>query len=270
LKLRHYCPFLLTLVFNVGFLGLHVRAADDLPVVDAVDWAAMLSKQDMIWNQLPRGWKEAPYITPDVKEDRELIQLSLSHWHSFKRPLAGYSATGGACMAAMLGDGEQAFGFLNRLRTFLHPNTFYSEAGSLPVIETPLHGATAIQEMLLQSWGGRLRVFPAVPAEWPDVQIHQLRGEGAFLVSARREQGSTKWVAVRSEVGGMVEVDPCIAEAQWTASQNLSVKSSENGFYQIDTSLGDWIVFYPKGTPQPDTSVTFVSPHGTSHRFGKP
>jgi len=122
--------------------------------------------------------------------------------------------TGGSCMAALLGDGDRALRFLNGLKSFLTPNTFYYEIDNLPVMETPLHGATSMQEMLLQRWDGRLRIFPAVPSEWPDVQIHHLRGEGAFLVSARREHGKTQWVLVHSECGGSVEVQPQLANAQ--------------------------------------------------------
>ncbi|WP_231617262.1 glycosyl hydrolase family 95 catalytic domain-containing protein [Novipirellula aureliae] len=159
-------------------------------------------------------------LTPERREDRELIEWSLNHWHGFGRPMAGYSVTGGACMAALLGDGERAFDFLSRLKSYLHPNTLYSEASVLPVIETPLHGATAIQEMLLQSWGERIRVFPAVPRVWRDVQFDRLRCEGAFLVSARREHAVTTWVDVAAEVGGSVQVQPRLIDPQWSASRD--------------------------------------------------
>ena len=148
-------------------------------------------------------------LTPQSEADRELILRSLNNWHGFKRGGAGYSKTGGSCIASLLGDGDRALEFLNGLKSFLHENTLYSEAGTLPVIETPLHGATAMQEMLFQSWNGRLRVFPAIPKDWPDVQFHQFRGEGAYLVSARREQGKTKWVYVEADTNsakGSIEV----------------------------------------------------------------
>ncbi|MGJ8653140.1 MAG: glycosyl hydrolase family 95 catalytic domain-containing protein [Opitutaceae bacterium] len=209
-------------------------------------------------------------LTPETEEDRALILRSLDQWHSFKRPGAGYSVTGGACMAALLGDGERAYNFINRLKSFLHTNTFYSEAGGLPVIETPLHGATAIQEMLLQSWGGRLRIFPAVPAAWADAQFHQLRGEGAFLVSARREQQQTQWVYIQAEAGGAVEVTPQIPDAQWIASGNAQVSALENGVYQIETAPGEKVLFWPKGTPRPNLAVTPVTQRDQPHRFGKP
>ncbi|TWT75249.1 glycosyl hydrolase family 95 catalytic domain-containing protein [Allorhodopirellula solitaria] len=209
-------------------------------------------------------------LTPETPEDREMITISLNHWHSFKAGLAGYSATGGACMAALLGDGDQALEFLNRLKPFLHANTFYSEAGSLPVIETPLHGATAMQEMLLQSWGGRLRIFPGAPSAWPGIQFHQLRGEGAFLVSARREQGETKWVFIEATVGGSVEVDPSLAAVEWTSSKNVTVKEAGDGIYEVNSPPGGWVVFSPKGELDAKMSVTPVPVNGPPHRFGKP
>ncbi|WJH36462.1 hypothetical protein N6H14_12245 [Paenibacillus sp. CC-CFT747] len=66
------------------------------------------------------------------------------------------------------------------------------------MMETPLSGAEAIHDMLLQSWGGTLRIFPAVPEEWQDAAFHDLRTEGAFLVSAMRKNGVTEWIRVKS------------------------------------------------------------------------
>lgn len=205
-------------------------------------------------------------LTPEAAADRDLIELSLNHWHSFGSGIAGYAFTGAACMAAMLGDGDGALGYMNTFKGYMQANTLYSEIG-LPVMETPLHGAAAIQEMLLQSWGGRLRVLPAVPTEWTDVQFHQLRGEGGFLVSARREEGQTQWVFIQSELGGRVEVQPQIADAQWITSGDVAVSGSE-GLYTIDTSAGDWVLFWPSGQSQPETGVEAVSRRGDEYRFG--
>lgn len=205
-------------------------------------------------------------LTPEATADRELIERSLNHWHSFGRAM-GYSFTGGASMAALLGDGERALEFLNGLKSFLKPNTFYSEIG-LPVMETPLHGATAMQEMLLQSWGGRLRVFPAIPKEWSDAQFHQLRGEGAFLVSARREAGETQWVLVESEAGGQVEVEPQLANAQWMSSGDPKVQHDRDGIYTIQMSPGDLVMFWPRGTVLSKLSMAPVVFHREKYHFG--
>jgi len=205
-------------------------------------------------------------LTPETTTDHDLIELCLNHWHSFGAG-AGYSVTGGACMAALLGDGDRALGFINALKSYLRPNTCYYEADKLPVMETPIHGAAAIQEMLLQSWGGRLRAFPAVPTEWTDLQFHQLRGEGAFLVSGRREQGQTKWVLVKAESGGTVQVQPQIVDAQWITSSGVTVTTDQD-IYTINTSPGDWVLLWPKGQAQPKASVKPVPRRGGEHRFG--
>jgi alpha-L-fucosidase 2 len=68
--------------------------------------------------------------------------------------------------------------------------------------ESGFGAAAALQEMLLQSQGGVLPVFPAVPPAWPEAAIDNLRAEGAFVVSAVRSEGKTQWVRILSEVGG--------------------------------------------------------------------
>ena len=58
----------------------------------------------------------------------------------------------------------------------------------------------AVHEMLLQSWGGKLRIFPAVPGQWKDAAFESLRAEGGFIVSARRVAGKTVTVTITATV----------------------------------------------------------------------
>ncbi|MEV7086530.1 Tat pathway signal sequence domain protein [Streptomyces sp. NPDC093085] len=143
-------------------------------------------------------------VDADQPESRELITKSLAHWHALTGAHRGYSYTGAASMYAMLRDGDTA---LTYLRKFFDPetrypcqaNTHYTEAG--PVIETPLSASQSLHDMFCQSWGGVIRVFPAVPAEWADVTLHDFRTQGAFLVSAVRKDGATRFIRVRSLAG---------------------------------------------------------------------
>lgn len=73
-----------------------------------------------------------------------------------------------------------------------------------PVFEAGVSGMASIQNMLLQSWGDTIRVFPAMPAEWPEAVFHDLRAEGAFLVSAGWQGGRTEWIRIKSLAG-----EPC-------------------------------------------------------------
>ncbi|MEV6108160.1 glycoside hydrolase family 95-like protein [Streptomyces sp. NPDC051940] len=143
-------------------------------------------------------------ITWEDPAQRELIETSLDHWVSFEGALQGYTFTGAASISAGMGRGDQALAYLGELMSrFIQANTMYRESG--PVIETPLSAAQSLHDMVCQSWGGVIRVFPAVPAAWPDLAVHDFRTQGAFLLSASRQAGRTRWVALRSEAG-----EPCV------------------------------------------------------------
>ena len=89
----------------------------------------------------------------------------------------------------------------------LHVNTdprrkgIMSMGGGIPTPEGGLAAAAALLEMLVQSWHGVIRVFPATPEWWPDASFERLRAEGAFLLSARRKEAKTVWVRIESEAG---------------------------------------------------------------------
>ena len=107
--------------------------------------------------------------------------------------------------------GTRALDSLKRLQGDLYPNGLWYES---PCIESTLAAANIIQDMLIQSWSdpakdepGPIRIFPAVPTTWKDVEFHDLRAEGAFLVSAKRSAGrpsgcaSRAWPANRAGCG---------------------------------------------------------------------
>jgi hypothetical protein len=65
--------------------------------------------------------------------------------------------------------------------------------------------AATINEMLLHSYRGRIRVFPAVPQGWGGKFM--LRAEGAFLVTSEMDSGQpVKYIAVRSLAGAACAV----------------------------------------------------------------
>lgn len=174
--------------------------------------------------------------------DRTLVEKSVKHWLDLTGAHAGYSYTGGAAMTAYLGDGDRALSLMNTFcDKYVKPNTFYTE-GANPVIETPLAGARSIQEMLLQSKGGTLRIFPAVPSVWSNAVFRDLRAEGAFLVSAQRTDGRTRWIRVESLAG-----EPCVVASdlrQYVFRSSRPMKTSENadGLVSIPLAKGDWAV----------------------------
>jgi alpha-L-fucosidase 2 len=66
--------------------------------------------------------------------------------------------------------------------------------------------AAGIQEMLIQSHTGVVRIFPAIPEEWQDVKFTKLRTEGAFLVSAQMRKGEITVIDILAEKGGELKL----------------------------------------------------------------
>ena len=205
-------------------------------------------------------------LNKEHPEDVDLIERSLHFWQSKTGAHQGYSLTGASSISSALGKGNDALAYLNKLfGRFLSVNTLYRESG--PVIETPLSGAQSIHDMLLQSWGGKIRVFPAVPDAWQDVAFDGLRTEGAFKVSANRKAGKTEFIQVKSLAG-----EPCIlvtdiARPFFKGKRHLEVKQLDEHTYQVDLQKGEEMLVYPEGT-SPDLIIRPIQ-NTSIHCFGK-
>jgi len=198
---------------------------------------------------------------------REQIERCIAHWHSLPEALAGYSFTGSASMFAAIGDGDRALEKLDGLRPRITSNTMYSEAGGSPVIETPLSAAQSIHDLLLQSWGDTIRVFPALPTAWTNAVFRDLRTEGAFSVSAASVNGKTVWVSVKSLAGEPFRIRPgIVGEVKITGSGAARVKEFAPGIYSLNLARGEEVKF---AAGSGEFTVTPVA-NPESHRFGLP
>jgi len=112
-------------------------------------------------------------------------------------------------MYATLGEGERALETLDHLKPLIKPNTMYWEGGG-EVVETPLSAVESIDYLLLQSWGGVIRIFPAPPQRWKEMTFDNFRTEGAFLVSAAMRNGMVSGVKIHSEAG-----KTCVLQNPW-------------------------------------------------------
>ncbi|MFI5453339.1 glycosyl hydrolase family 95 catalytic domain-containing protein [Pedobacter sp. UC225_61] len=190
-------------------------------------------------------------INWDQLENRTLIKQSLDQWEKNSGAWRGYSYTGSGSIYAMMGNGNKTHQLLNEMmkgRFSIKPNTMYTEAG--PVIETPLSAVTTINEMLLQSWNGILRIFPAVPDDWKAASFDKLLAKGAFEVSAVRSNGKTQFVKIKSLAG-----QPLLVKTDWTAPVKASgkrvfkVTPKDNGVITIDLKKGEEVILYTGTKP---------------------
>ncbi len=142
---------------------------------------------------------------------KQFDELGTKYW-------CGYSFSWMACLLARVGDAEAAIKDLDIyekafiLRNGFHANGDQSKAGYSECTYRPftLEGnflaAQAVHEMLLQSWGGVIRVFPATPARWRRAAFDDLRAEGGCRVSARRENGAATWLKVAAGRDDVVKI----------------------------------------------------------------
>ena len=148
-------------------------------------------------------------------EHKNLIDQSLAQVESqgFVIDWQGWSYVYLAMIYARVGKGEACVESLRAYDNYVTPvglatNAPYErgKAAEGAPLEPSLGMPAVIMEMLLQSWGGTIRVFPALPTAWKDAAFCRLRAEGAFLVSSRLKGGHVKFVSVESTVGGICRI----------------------------------------------------------------
>jgi hypothetical protein len=165
---------------------------------------------------------------------RDLIERSLRH--SAPATLEGdflnFTAAWASCMYASMGRGDDAHRLSKMCIDTLWPNTMFAFSGQN--IETPLIAVVPLHDMLLQSWGDRIRVFNAAPAAWPDLVFHNLRAEGAFLVSANRKAGATQWIRLKSLAG-----EPCRLQTDLAEPLRIVAGPREVPMHRISAGLYD-------------------------------
>lgn len=204
-------------------------------------------------------------INKEQPGDIETIEKSLAFWQSKPKALLGYSCTGASSISSAIGKGNDALTYLNKLfNKFLSPTTMYKESG--PVIETPLSAAQSIHDMLLQSWDGKIRVFPAVPDAWEDAAYSGLRTEGAFKVSASRKKGKTQFIHIKSLAGEPCIITTDIANPIFKGKRDFAVQSLKENTYQIDLKKGEEVFISPKGE-DPEFIISPIS-HTSQNLFG--
>ena len=169
------------------------------------------------------------------------------------RKLVAMLQTHAAPIGCALGRGDDALAGLQALADELTPAGLWPTRDMAPCIESTLGLLNIVQDMLIQSWSdpaaegpGPIRIFPAVPAAWRDVTFHNLRAEGAFLVSARRAAGQTRWVRIESLAG-----EPCRVRLDLPGcpmirgSRDHAITEAQPGTYRIDLQRGESIELIP-------------------------
>ena len=187
--------------------------------------------------------------------ERVIIKNSLTQIEKLgTRQWVGYSFAWIASIYARAQNGDSAAINLKRFATnFVSPNSFhlngdqkggqYADAAYRPfTLEGNFAFAQGIHEMLLQSHKNFIEVFPAIPKDWKNVSFKTLRAEGAFLISAKKENGIPIEVKIKTEAGGLLRIK--LPFKTWI---NTGIDRSEikivNGIAEMKMKKGQTITF---------------------------
>lgn len=223
-------------------------------------------------------------ISPEDRANKAMLRTSVDHWLDVSinsgieidaMPVTGYTATGAASLYATLGEADKAYEYIRHFLKHegVSPTTMYAEVRDQPVIESPLSFATSIHDMLLQSWGGTIRVFPSAPRQWADISFHKFRTQGAFLVTAKRKANRTIFVEIESLAGSPLRVstdieDPVIFINGEIAADG-SVSKGVVGGYVIKADQGDRVLMKSRAAATEDMEIVMTQvPHQNLNLFG--
>ena len=189
----------------------------------------------------------------DNEKDKAVIEKSIQQIEEKgTKQWCGYSFSWMACIYARAKQAEKAVKQLQIFASnFCSPNSFhlngdqkggqYSSFTYRPfTLEGNFAFAQGVHELLLQTRNGVIELFPAIPDSWKNVSFKTLRAEGAFLVSAERENGVPSQVTITAEQGGKLRIKKKPFRTFYIT--NLQKKYTlENGIMEIEMKKGETI-----------------------------
>lgn len=195
-------------------------------------------------------------LNPEDSAQRQIINKSL-RWleKTGTGNWCGYSFSWAACIYARAKEADNAANMLKIFASnFCSINSFhlngdqkggqYSSFTYRPfTLEGNFAFAQGVHEMLIQSYNGYIEIFPAVPDAWKNVSFHHLRTEGAFLISAKKENGVADEVSVTAEQGGKLNIK--IPFKTWLVSgiERQQIHNDENNIASVILKKGQTIIF---------------------------
>ena len=114
----------------------------------------------------------------------------------------------------------------------------------------------AMNQMLMQSQGGIIRIFPAVMKCVGDCAFDSLRAEGAFLVSGRQKENRTEQVSVKSLAGSICKlriydiIDSATLKITDSKGNAIEAVRIEKNTWQFPTKKGETYFWSRNGKPE--------------------
>jgi len=137
------------------------------------------------------------------------------HYRNNPHEVGGFCGVLFSCALFRMGMAERGLKMAEYVCNTLSPSRLVTNrTAHFLQVDTPPGLSVMMNEMLLQSHDGVIRVFPAVPPSAEPVRFHSLRAQGGFLVSAERRENKTMYVVVQSLCGNELRMlNPFVNES---------------------------------------------------------
>ena len=236
-----------TAVFPAGVLGLDHKGTDYFEIArnialhhpknrNAITPGAIVSAR------LGLGDKVLERLQCSVNYLQHFNQglfYNLDHWHYFSRyvdqiPNAELYA-------------QRDYMYDSRL-TYNRPEAGKSGFRTKPFVQCGMETmgllGTAINEMLLQSHEGKIRVFPAIPSKF--ASAFTLRAEGAFIVSSVIDSlGNIPFVEIKSLAGKECRIqnpwDDDLVQVVTQNNRNVNIEVNKDNVISFKTTIGEFL-----------------------------
>ncbi len=188
--------------------------------------------------------------------DRDVMEKSLHQLEKMgTRAWCGYSFGWAACIYAKAKQADSAVNLLRIFASnFCSTNSFhlngdqkggqYSNFTYRPfTLEGNFAFAQGVHELLLQSNKRYIEIFPAVPQSWKDISFKDLRAEGAYVVSAVKENGVITQVKIKAEKDGQLRIKRPFPTYLSEGIDRSVIKLEEGNLMMMPVKKGQVITF---------------------------
>jgi hypothetical protein len=261
-------------VMSLGLVKFLLQACIDISTALNMDAAERATWQDRLtnlspfptftmngktvfrWTSVGRDWDSGnsigiQHIYPGsqigLDSDPTLLQTALNMVDAMGRWSDGNGTVTFYPAAARVGYDPATI--LSKLDSWIQNNTYpnlhiHTGGGGVENLNT---APATIDEMLLQSFMGKIRVF----ADWPmgtDARFGDLRAYGAFLVSSDVRGNVVQYVRVVSEAGGQFTlVNPWANQTLHAYLNGADAGTLSGATVSMKTAVGDVVLIAPDG-----------------------
>ena len=248
----HFDPHT-TQVYPANILGLDDKDTEDFKIASNVaahqpSYRNAITPGSIVSARLGRGEEALQKIKNNILHQQHFPQglfYNLDHWHGLSKYVDVSKNPDITCQRDYIYDKRTHYNT---------PNAGQSGLPAAPFVQCGMESmsimSTTLSEMLIQSHEGKIRIFPAIPADWTGGFV--LGARGGFVVSSKVEkQHKVSFVGIESMNGNLCKIQnpwekDDIVVVNQTTSNIIKHQISTDGVISFQTKASEKYLVYSK------------------------